>query len=144
MGLLADFFVAPPDEALQYEDSLSNRAASVERFKPAEYRNLTGLEIGILWAMLIGEEWSVDKHMLTEVRSSDGGETWLLSFPPGLVDVLAGMTDKELDSAAVEWASIEELSLWEPEHTKGLLDDLRRLSNDAKSSGKELFLWGSL
>ena len=144
MGLLADFFVAPADQALLYEDSLNDRAASVQKYKPAEYKNLTGLELGILWAMLLGEEWNVKKHMLTEVRFGDGGETWLFSFPPELVELLASLSDEQLDVTAIKWAETEELALWEAQHTKELLIDLRQLSKDAVSSGNDLFLWGSL
>ena len=144
MGLLADFFVAPSDQALLYEDSLADRAASVATYGPAGYKNLTGLEPGILWAMLAGVEWSVDEHMLTEVRMGDGGETWLFRFPTPLVELLAGLSDEALDTAATRWADTEELEMWSPEHTRALLLDLRRLSKDSKSTGNGLYLWGSL
>ena len=88
MALLADFFVAPMEDALQYEESLSNRPTSLQKYRPAEYTSLTGLELGILWAMLLGEEWDANRHMLTEVKFGDGGETWLFSFPRQLVELL--------------------------------------------------------
>ena len=144
MGLLADFFVATKGQALLYEASLADRAASIEKYRPAEYRNLTGLELGLLWAILTNEEWDVDKHMLTLVETGESGETWLLGFPDQLVDSLAGLGDSELLTHATKWADTEPLERWDTKHTQKLLFDLRRLSRDAKSSGSELFLWISL
>lgn len=144
MGLLADFFVASTDDALTYEDSLADRTVIEQQYSPAAYRNLTGVEVGVLWALLTGEEWDVEKHQLATVQMGDGGETWLLQFPEGLIELLASMDEVALGSAAAVWAKTEELAYWEESAVHALLGDLCRLSRAAKSSGKGLFLWGSL
>ena len=145
MGLIADFFVASGDDALAYEASyISNRAAHTEKYEPAEFRNLTGVEIGILWAHLVGEKWSVDKHMLTEIRFGDGGETWLLQVPNDLVQLLASLKDDDLAPLAEWWATTEEFQLRGADDVDELLSALHALAKKAKSSGEGLFLWGSL
>ena len=144
MGIIADFFVATPADALSYEASLSNRAASIEKYQPAEYRNLTGLEFGILWAMLEGEEWSLDKHDLVHVHFGEGGETWLMLFPEPLVALLAGIEESQLPVIAQRWSESEELSLWTPKDTLEVLKDVRRLALRSQEAGIGLYLWGSL
>lgn len=56
MGILADIFVAPPEDALAYEAAQDNRVRLIEKHRPAEYKNLTGLEFSSLWAILLTEE----------------------------------------------------------------------------------------
>ena len=144
MGIIADFFIATPADALAYEASLSNRAASIEKYQPAEYRNLTGLEFGILWAMLEEEQWSIDKHSLVQVHFGDDGETWLMLFPEPLVSVLAAIDDSQLPDIAKRWSEIEELSFWTPKDTLDVLKDVRGLALRSQETGTGLYLWGSL
>ena len=140
MGII----VATPADALAYEASLSDRAASIEKYQPAEYRNLTGLEFGILWAMLEGEAWNLDKHDLVHVHFGDDGETWLMLFPERLVELLANIEDSQLANVAQRWSEIEELSLWTPKDTLDVLTDVRRLALRSQETGIGLYLWGSL
>ena len=144
MGITADFFVATPADALAYEASLSNRAASIEKYQPVEYKNLTGLELGILWSMLEGEEWSIEKHDLVHVHFGDGGETWLMLFPDPLVALLVGIEDSQLPEIARRWSEIGELSQWAPRDTLEVLKDVRRLAVRSQEAGFGLYLWGSL
>ena len=57
MGLLANFFVAPLEDALRYEESLAHRPVNAAQYQLAEYQNLGPLELGLLWAILLDEEW---------------------------------------------------------------------------------------
>lgn len=144
MGLLADVFVTPPDDALEYESLVQNRAALVEKYQPAEYRNLTGLEFGSLWAILTNEKWNYDKHKLKEIGFGEGGETWLMEFPSDLISLLSSLDDGELPAVAAKWAKTEELVLRGGDDVDELLADLRRLAIQSNKSGEPMFLWGSL
>ena len=144
MGLLADIFVAPPADALEYESLVQNKAALIEKYQPAEYRNLTGLEFGSLWAILMKEQWDYEKHKLAEIRFGEGGETWLMEFPSGLVSLLSSLDESELPGVAAQWAKTEELELRGGDDIADLLADLRRLAIRSIESGERMVLWGSL
>ena len=144
MGLLADIFVAPPADALEYESLSSDRPALTEKYRPAEYRNLTGLEFTTLWAMLAGEEWSYEKHKLKEIRFSEGGETWLMQFPEPLVQLLAQLSESKVEKIAAAWSETDELQMRGGDDTAKLLRDLHILAKQSDESGQPMFLWGSL
>mgnify|MGYP003647924491 CR=1 FL=1 len=144
MGILADIFIATPVDALKYESLVNDRPALIERYQPAEHRNLTGLEFGSLWAILVNEAWDYDEHKLIEVRFGEGGETWLLKFPGKPVNLLAAIRDDELQSIADRWSQTEELVMRGGDDTEKLLGDLRRLATESKKSGAKMYLWGSL
>ena len=63
MGLISVFVVASPEDALQYGSLLqSGKALPANRFQRAEYKNLTPLALGMLWAILRHEKWDVSHH----------------------------------------------------------------------------------
>ncbi len=146
MGLLADFFVATPEQALRY----ANRDADADEgeeiralLSPLEYKRFTGLEIGMLWAILEGSEWEVGKHMPESCFLGEEGESWLEQFPSPLVQLLASASEEQVNSAASSWASTEELNC-NPEDVKTVVVDLRALSIRALAEGKSVYLWGCL
>lgn len=144
MGILADLFVSTPSEALEYETSqLQGRAAHVARYNPAEYKRLTSLEFGTLWAILVAEEWDFERHKLEDVLS---GETWLCRFPDEYAAALAALTPENVEAASDAWAQTEELAMsgFEPEHSREVLEDLVRLAREAQARDRSLYLWGSL
>lgn len=65
MGLLCDLFVNTRDEALAYESTTTqDRDIRLKRFSPFEFKGLTSLEFGTLWAILANEEWDVRRLSL--------------------------------------------------------------------------------
>ena len=145
MGILSDLFVATPAAANDYAASiLRGRAVHTAKYHPAEYKGLTTLEFGMLWALIEGAEWEIDKHMLEEVSYGEGNGSWLCRFQSPLVDLLSQLTDAHIDKYAAAWAQTEELSGSTASDLRPIVADLRRLAIDARNSGQQLFLWGSL
>jgi hypothetical protein len=70
---------------------MARGGASSKSFEVAEYKGLTDLEFGTLWALILDEEWQPDVHELEEISVAEDGETWLFRFPGPLVDALAGL-----------------------------------------------------
>lgn len=81
MSMIADFIVATPEDALAYarrfdhllgdsdedEDDVAAEAAEdprerLESIERLEMNGLTGLDIGLLWADLLGVPWDVPQH----------------------------------------------------------------------------------
>jgi hypothetical protein len=54
MGILADFFVATPQDALDYESRRGHHDELQGRYELFSAGRVTGLEIGVLWALLEG------------------------------------------------------------------------------------------
>jgi hypothetical protein len=147
MGILADFFVASPEDALRYESELHKVRDTSEmpgdRFERVEYKGFTGLELGMLWAIAVGEEWDLDRHMPANLDHGEEGETWLDEFPPELISVLASIRDQDVQSLAEAWGGTEELAC-EGSLLVPAIEDLRRLALSAQKQGKGMYLWGSL
>ena len=100
MSLLTDFFVAAVATAqlygpMQAEDSVAadRYLASIER---AQHKNLTGLEISSLWAVVEGVPLNLDRHSLLTLPMHEGDEYIVEEFPPRLAELLAGLREEEL------------------------------------------------
>jgi hypothetical protein len=146
MGMLSDFFVASSEDALRYANRFaeSDEGEEIEMLlKPAQYKDITSLELGTLWAILEGKEWDVEKHMPEDVEFGDDEESWLNRFPAELAQLLAEASQSELDSSAAAWANTEELDC-NPEDLQPLLKALQLLAKDAVTSNKAVYLWGCL
>ena len=147
MGILADLFVTTPESANDYATSqLRGRAAHLKRYAPVEFRGLTFLEFGKLWALLADEPWQLKSHMLQMVSFGDDNESWLCRFPEAFVALLASLPDSKHGEYSEAWASTDELSASSlaPEDARKILVELVRLAKQAKSTQREMYLWGSL
>ncbi len=143
MGILADFFVAELDDALNYQQ-LMGPDLPRDRFELVESGRITPLEVTTLWAITTNEQWSPEQHDLEMLgESSAEQETWLCRFPPAFVSRLAELTPAELPRVAAEWAATEEMAC-SPEDVLPEVDGLVRLARLAQTTGKGLYLWGSL
>ena len=111
-------------------------------FERVEYKSFTGLEFGTLWAIVEDAEWDVDRHMLATIDTGSE-ETWLEEFPEQLVRALAAIDEKQVTKIANAWGKTEEISSPGAE-LEPIIRDLRRLAKLSRSSGKPMFLWGSL
>jgi hypothetical protein len=144
--MLSDFFVATPAEALRYANRIdeADDGEEIERLlQPAQYKGITGLEIGTLWAILEGREWDAEKHMPADVCLAEDGEIWLHRFPAELSQLLAHLDGAALKVTMAAWAATEELDC-SPEDLKPVLEDLRSLARQAGDNGKSVYLWGCL
>jgi len=146
VGMIANFFVATPEQALRY----ANRRADPDQgeeieslLRPCEYNGFTSLEIGTLWAILAGVPWDVDKHMPEDTFISESGEAWLNRFPPHLTAMLAGASAERLKQACQAWANTEELAC-DPKELSPILNDLQELAGQARRENKSIYLWGCL
>src|SRR5262245_25222867 len=135
MGILADLVVANPSDALKYNGQRG------PLFEVAEYKGLTNLEFGTLWAIIQNVEYDHEKHSLKSLIPES--ETWLFSFPEQYLSTLAKLTPDEMTRTAKAWSQTEEL-MWKPSEAYEIIHDAVRLAKLAISQGKGLFLWGSL
>ncbi|WP_447773364.1 hypothetical protein [Variovorax boronicumulans] len=146
MGLLSDFFVANEEEATRYADLMNEDdqgKATASHVRPAEYKGLTDLEVGTLWAILEGKEWDADLHELENDEGDDEGDSWLFRFPDRLVQLLAHAEHSALEAALHQWAETEELQV-DADELRPVVFDLQRLARQAIAEQKSVYLWGSL
>lgn len=144
MGILCDLFVNTRDEALAYESTTTqNRNERLKRFSPAEFKGLTSLEFGTLWAILANEEWDVEKHMLIDLAFGEANESWLHEFQDEYVGLLSKLDSNAINSAAEAWSKTEELEC-SADEVRPVIEALSHLSKLAIANNKGLYMWGSL
>lgn len=139
MGILTDIFVSTPTYAERYE--ALEQKQSGELFELVQFKGLTDLEFGTLWAIINGENFDFDKHALESLAPQ--GETWLFQFPAPFVQKLVGLTAAKLDDVSAAWAGTDELQ-WDPLEAKEVIVELIRLSKLASAQSKGMYFWGSL
>jgi len=150
MGIPADVFVATEADALEYhEKNLTGEDLPTDRYLRVEYKGLTSLEFGMLWAILDDVSWDVDVHMLDDLAGGgaadddDADESWLCRFPCPFVELLAALPDSDLDGVSSAWADCEEMA-WDVDDIRPALVEFRRLAKSALDTERGMFLWGSL
>ncbi|QEI06333.1 hypothetical protein FXN63_11190 [Pigmentiphaga aceris] len=144
MGLLCDLFTADHDAALAYAHKAAQGADNrSEGVSVREFKGLTSLEFGTLWAILEKQEWDVDRHMLIDVAFGEDNESWLHQFQNEYLRLLAALDAEGMQAAAQEWGASEELNC-EAEAILPVVRALVELSGEALTQGKGLYMWGSL
>jgi hypothetical protein len=142
MSLLCDFLVTAPQNALEYPNLLmAESPVPPDQFEVVQFKNLTGLELGFLWAHLEHQKWDVKRHKLEHTWHDEEGSAWLERFPDELVRLLARLETP--DSLAALWVQHEEIG-HDVHDLVSVLDDLKHLAQLAQASQKSLYLWGSL
>ena len=138
MSNLAYFFVSTVEEAKTF-DSLNSPDDDV-----VESGGILPRHLEILWALFLGREWGdTISDEFEHIGGLADGSTWVVRFPSGFVDRLAGASPEELSSTRVAWAETEELAE-NPANLIDLMADLQKLAKNAESSGRSMFLAGSL
>jgi hypothetical protein len=144
VGLLADFFVATPEDALQYGTFVQNgEPIPADRIQVVSYKNFTPLALERLWAILRREEWDVKRHNLEYVFHSEDGESWLFRFPNEMVQRLSALKETDLHQVAGAWVNPPEV----PGNSDELLPvlmDLKQLAARSQMHDRNVYLWGSL
>ncbi|MET3379229.1 MULTISPECIES: hypothetical protein [Variovorax] len=146
MGILSDFFVASPEEALRYANRIEepDEGDEIEELlEPVQYKRFTDIEITTLWAIMEGKEWDVDRHMLEYVELGEDNDAWLNRFPDELTTLLTQVDSASLAPVLERWANTEELAC-EPTELHPVMEDLRRLAAEALARNKSVYLWGCL
>jgi hypothetical protein len=146
MGILADFFVATPENAMRYAHSLEEPDEGEEIraiVQPREFKGFTGIEFEALWAILAREEWDPKRHSLEQIHLGAENESWLQRFPDGLVDFLAAADEGRLKSAAAAWAKTEDVD-FEASDLEVVLGELHELALRVRRPETAMYLWGSL
>jgi hypothetical protein len=139
MAILTDIFISSPADAQRYQSLQPKRSGGP--FELVQFKGLTNLEFGTLWAIINGEEFDFVKHALESLAPQE--ETWLFRFPSAFVQKLSALTPSAVEEVSAAWAETEELQ-WDPSEAKEVIVDLVRLAKLASSSSKGLFFWGSL
>lgn len=139
MAILTDIFVSTSSDAQRYQSFHPKRSGGP--FELVQFKGLTNLEFGSLWAIIDGEEFDFDKHALESLAPQEN--TWLFRFPPAYVQKLAALTPATIEDVAATWADTEELQ-WDPSEAQEIVIELVRLAKLASTPGKGLFFWGSL
>jgi len=134
VSLLTELFVATEADAKSYDQT------SAERFSSAQFGGLTNLEFETLWAILLKEEWSAEKHALSQVAETEG--SWTFRFPPAYVAKLKELEPADISAAATEWAATEEIS-GAASDVAPVISELATLSKSV-GQGQGLFVWTSL
>ena len=137
MAILTDIFVSSPADAQRYEALEPKRSGGP--FELVQFKGLTSLEFGTLWAIINDEEFDFDKHALESLAPEEN--TWLFRFPPVFVQKLAALTPAAVKEVAAAWADTEELQ-WDPSEAEEVIVELVRLAKLASSPSKGLYLWG--
>jgi hypothetical protein len=143
MGILSDVFVSTPQDATSYEKLKGEKNGLAGRFEVAHHSGFSDRDFGLLWAIVAGEKFRIDRHLLERTTPSTGGETWLWRFPTSFVDLLAGIDATSLARAAVAWARSDEIQC-DPGDVEPVVVSLHRLATSARRSGRSLYLWGAL
>ncbi|MGJ7502094.1 hypothetical protein ACSFBF_17185 [Variovorax sp. ZT5P49] len=146
MGILSDFFVASPEEALRYANRIEepDEGDEIEELlEPVQYKRFTDIEITTLWAIMEDKEWDVDRHMLEYVELGEDNDAWLNRFPDELTTLLTQVDSASLVPVLERWANTEELAC-EPTELHPVMEDLRRLAAEAVGKKKSVYLWGCL
>jgi hypothetical protein len=146
VGIIADFFVATPAEAERYATCFEDDDGGGgirELLMAREWKGITDLSVGTLWAILAGVDWDVNKHMLEEALIGEEGEFWLFRFPDELTSLLAGASAELLASATGAWAKTDEMG-WDPQELQPVVEDLHGLAKRAIAEQKAVYLWGCL
>ena len=76
MAILADIFVSSPTDAPNYE-SLQSTGQLGRALEVVQFKGLTNLEFGILWAIIEGKEFDFGRHAL---------DRWLRKAKRGFFD----------------------------------------------------------
>lgn len=136
MSILADIFVATPEQALAYDGTEKND--NIERI---ELTDVTELELAILWSVVEEIEFDFDEHELEFIDNTD--DISLYRFPDSLIFLLSRLTKDDIEKFAAIWADTEEMQ-WSPEQAQEALTSLVNLAQKALDQAKSIYLWSSL
>jgi hypothetical protein len=144
MGLLTDFFIATPAEI----DGLDLSQSPVGKFAGYQAKRIDPVKIEQLQCCIDADKFEEWQSSFEEKPVRDAGEDgpWVLRVPQVLCDALASAGPADIQSYGKAWAETEEWTLdgGEEEEIVLVLGKIAQLASQAKTEGKQLFLWMSL
>jgi len=142
--VLTDYFIASPADlqTLRIQTSPADRFPTV-RAKSADTVKLAALQ-RVLATAVSDPVLATLKCRVVGEPTSEG--PWLFAVPAGVTDVLARLSESEVAQIAAQWAETREwrLDRGSPELVANILTELHFLAQNARSNGREVFLWMSL
>jgi hypothetical protein len=138
MGILTDFFIATPQEAL----AADLRLGPASKFPTAQLKSVEIVKVLQLDAILGDHELDFDRVMPLGEKTTEG--PWLFQLPPALVDQLAALSDIESVEVARRWAETPEWAA-EPGPSRAAastaLREIRAIARRARADEKPVLLW---
>lgn len=131
MSLHNEFVIGTAQAATAYA-----AGTATDGIRSHAFGGFTDLDIGLLYAILCGEEFSFDRHELLPVEGGCPVET-LFPLPDAFVRAAAEADDKTLLDTAEQWAAEDEINATAAE----LLPVLRQLRQAAHElqTGEQLY-----
>ena len=134
MSFFSDFVMAERAET----DDVAANANRAHAWPTLKAKNLTSLEVAILWAVLDRAHQPIELFERFDLLVAS--EAAQISRVPGeFLKVVADLDDARLESASREWAASEEL-LWDPADARSFLDEFRTFANEAVSNDRSILL----
>jgi hypothetical protein len=138
MSIIAEFFVSTSEAASSFD------AAAWPKTDMYQSGGLIPMHLELLWAILEGREWDVEMgDAFTPVGPQNTDSSWLVRFPDALVLAFEQASLAQLDQARIEWANTEEM-MADPNDLVEVMAALQGLARNARSTGRSIFLYGSL
>jgi hypothetical protein len=137
MGMLSDFFVASPSDAVTYTEDTPFPAADC-----CQYKDLSPLQGAQILAVIRGVPYDVSLlHEFPLVHEAGEDGPWTVKIPDDMTAALAHLKESDVGSQALAWsgATKEELN-WDASDFEPIVRDLIKLAYAAQESGKSLFL----
>jgi hypothetical protein len=121
-------------------------AIAVQRLPLVQFKNVDPVKLAMLQQILVGGEFDeLIEGLLRPALIAPGDDNSMLyCLPSTLVDALAVIDDQQV--VAQHWCETEELVLdgWSTEDASEIIGALHDFAKEAKTAGKNLYLWVNL
>ena len=137
MSILSDFFIAEGTDVPDYE---GGEAVAAE--DKLQLRRITSLEAAGMLAAIRGLSSRKGLSREFELLTEPEAEEWTFSVPSDMVEKLATIPKTEFGALAQAFAesTAEELG-WQQADFLPVVEGLSDLSQRARESGKQMYLW---
>jgi hypothetical protein len=141
MGVLTDFVVTDRQDAQRVCDS----DCPCKDFDGLDAKGIDTVKLGALYAILFGKEFDATFMLDSSLCSGRDEGPWVFAVPTELVERLARLTAKQLQSVAAMWAATEQFSPkydnWPAEAVRQILEELVGLCRRAVAERKDVLMW---
>lgn len=131
MSFVSTFYLVSPESVTPPQNPKSSEML--------EIADITDIELGLIWCVLMNEDWSED--LLTELDFLDiDSDKNILLLPQSLVELLSEITESQISDHATLLAEAEEFEIWEPETLRQVLRNLSKLAQSAISNQRNIIV----
>jgi hypothetical protein len=144
MSTLADLFLCPATDLTKLECENSPLKKLGGDYDGVEFKNITSLDLAVLWARLEGAEWAPDTHPFEVIhRAEEAEDTAAIEhFPARMVSAFADADDAKIAAVAGDAAGTPDFRYFNADELVWLMGEVRALARRAE--GRELCLWSAL